>query len=115
MHTHPRIHTHPHTSSLQSAVQALRSEGGRGGLDAGVAEFSKEGRSKRPMRAPKSANVPVRVESWKEGEDARAFAEIIDVRSPAEFAEDHIPGAINMPCLTNEQRHEVGARNDTGW
>ncbi|MBK1791566.1 tRNA 2-selenouridine(34) synthase MnmH [Persicirhabdus sediminis] len=36
------------------------------------------------------------------------FDEIIDVRSPAEFAEDHIPGAINLPCLTNEQRAEVG-------
>ena len=25
---------------------------------------------------------------------------IIDVRSPAEFAEDHIPGAINLPVLS---------------
>ena len=33
---------------------------------------------------------------------------IIDVRSPAEFEEDHIPGAINMPVLDNEQRAEVG-------
>ena len=24
---------------------------------------------------------------------------IIDVRSPLEFAEDHIPGAVNMPVL----------------
>ncbi len=36
------------------------------------------------------------------------FDEIIDVRSPAEFAEDHIPGAINCPVLDNEQRIEVG-------
>jgi tRNA 2-selenouridine synthase len=34
--------------------------------------------------------------------------EIIDVRTPAEFAEDHIPGAINCPVLDNEQRIEVG-------
>ncbi|NCF47888.1 MAG: tRNA 2-selenouridine(34) synthase MnmH, partial [Alphaproteobacteria bacterium] len=33
---------------------------------------------------------------------------IIDVRSPAEFAEDHIPDAINMPVLNNEERAEVG-------
>ncbi|MFZ5616045.1 MAG: tRNA 2-selenouridine(34) synthase MnmH [Pseudomonadota bacterium] len=33
---------------------------------------------------------------------------IIDVRSPAEFAEDHIPGAINLPVLSNEERAEVG-------
>lgn len=36
------------------------------------------------------------------------FDTVIDVRSPAEFAEDHIPGAINLPALSNEQRAEVG-------
>ena len=36
------------------------------------------------------------------------FDEIIDVRSPAEFAEDHIPGAINCPVLDDAQRAEVG-------
>jgi tRNA 2-selenouridine synthase len=29
---------------------------------------------------------------------------VIDVRSPAEFAEDHVPGAINLPALSNEER-----------
>src|SRR5450631_2477655 len=33
---------------------------------------------------------------------------IIDVRSPAEFAEDHVPGAINCPVLDDEQRARVG-------
>jgi tRNA 2-selenouridine synthase len=36
------------------------------------------------------------------------FDMLIDVRSPAEFAEDHIPGAVNLPVLTNEERAEVG-------
>jgi len=36
------------------------------------------------------------------------FDAIIDVRTPAEFAEDHIPGAINLPVLSNEERAEVG-------
>ena len=27
------------------------------------------------------------------------FDAIIDVRSPSEFAEDHLPGAINLPVL----------------
>ena len=36
------------------------------------------------------------------------FDEIIDVRSPSEFAEDHIPGAVNHPVLNNEERHRVG-------
>ena len=36
------------------------------------------------------------------------FSEIIDVRSPAEFAEDHIPGAINLPVLNDEERATIG-------
>jgi tRNA 2-selenouridine synthase len=36
------------------------------------------------------------------------FDTIIDVRSPAEFAEDHIPGAINCPVLDDEERIRVG-------
>jgi tRNA 2-selenouridine synthase len=33
---------------------------------------------------------------------------IIDVRSPAEFAEDHMPGAVNWPVLDDQERHDVG-------
>ena len=36
------------------------------------------------------------------------FDMIIDVRSPGEFAEDHVPGAVNLPVLDNEQRASVG-------
>jgi tRNA 2-selenouridine synthase len=36
------------------------------------------------------------------------FDVIIDVRSPAEFALDHVPGAINLPVLNNEERIEIG-------
>lgn len=38
----------------------------------------------------------------------RNFDEIIDVRSPAEFAADHVPGAINCPALGDEQRARIG-------
>ena len=34
--------------------------------------------------------------------------EIIDVRSPAEYAEDHLPGAINLPVLDDAERARVG-------
>nr|CRH04571.1 putative Rhodanese-like protein [Candidatus Magnetococcus massalia] len=34
--------------------------------------------------------------------------QIIDVRSPAEFAEGHIPGAVNIPLFSNDERAEVG-------
>lgn len=36
------------------------------------------------------------------------FSDVIDVRSPAEFAEDHVPGAINLPVLDNVERAKVG-------
>ncbi|HEX6414707.1 MAG TPA: rhodanese-like domain-containing protein, partial [Burkholderiales bacterium] len=36
------------------------------------------------------------------------FDAIIDVRSPAEYAEDHVPGAISAPVLDDAERAEVG-------
>ena len=36
------------------------------------------------------------------------FTEIIDARSQAEFAEDHIAGAINMPVLNDQERIIIG-------
>jgi tRNA 2-selenouridine synthase len=36
------------------------------------------------------------------------YDDIIDARSPAEYAEDHIPGAISAPVLDNDQRALVG-------
>ena len=36
------------------------------------------------------------------------FDAVIDARSEGEFAEDHLPGAINWPSLDDAQRHEVG-------
>ena len=38
----------------------------------------------------------------------KQFDTIIDVRSPAEFAEDHIPGAVSAPVLDDDERAEVG-------
>jgi len=36
------------------------------------------------------------------------FDRIIDVRSPSEFAEDHLPGAVNWPVLDDDERRTVG-------
>lgn len=41
-------------------------------------------------------------------DEVSVFDTVIDVRTPAEFAEDHLPGSINCPVLSNEQRIEVG-------
>src|SRR5256885_7806101 len=36
------------------------------------------------------------------------FDEVIDVRSPAEFALDHVPAAVNCPVLDDAERAHVG-------
>ena len=36
------------------------------------------------------------------------FDTLIDARAPAEFAEDHLPGAVSMPVLNDEERARVG-------
>jgi tRNA 2-selenouridine synthase len=36
------------------------------------------------------------------------FDEIMDVRTPSEFALDHVPGARNLPVLSDEERARVG-------
>jgi tRNA 2-selenouridine synthase len=33
---------------------------------------------------------------------------VFDTRSPAEYAQGHIPGAINLPLFDNEERAEIG-------
>ncbi|WP_218509659.1 tRNA 2-selenouridine(34) synthase MnmH [Variovorax sp. dw_308] len=40
--------------------------------------------------------------------DIHEFDALIDARSPAEFALDHIPGAINCPVLDDDERRIVG-------
>src|SRR5688572_15079044 len=51
---------------------------------------------------------PMRYLNWQDCLKEKPFARIIDVRSPAEYAENHIPGAVNLPVLSNDERAEVG-------
>ena len=32
----------------------------------------------------------------------------IDLRAPSEFAAGAVPGAVNLPLLTDEERHRIG-------
>ena len=41
------------------------------------------------------------------------FDDIIDTRSPAEYAEDHAPGAINLPVLDNAERARIGTLHNS--
>ena len=45
-----------------------------------------------------------RTSSW----NSRDYSSIVDVRAPSEFADDHIPGAINLPVLDDAERAEIG-------
>lgn len=55
------------------------------------------------MVPPSKYTRPETVLNWKDGRLV-----IIDVRSPSEFLEDHIPGAVNLPVLSDDERSRVG-------
>jgi len=50
------------------------------------------------------ASVATPLSYW----DLRVFDDILDARSPAEYAEDHVPEAISVPVLDDEERALVG-------
>lgn len=39
---------------------------------------------------------------------AAGFDDIVDVRSPSEYALDHVPGAISLPAMSDAERAKVG-------
>ena len=53
-------------------------------------------------RAEATVATPLTLERLHE------FDAIIDARSPAEFADDRLPGAINAPTLDDEERARIG-------
>jgi len=55
-----------------------------------------------------SASSDSRIATVSSLDELDAFSDIIDVRSESEFAEDHMPGAINCPVLNDQERIEVG-------
>ncbi len=69
------------------------------------AEITPKPQSKPPHKLRPSGDVeslPLTVEQLQQ------YSAIIDVRSPAEFALDHLPNAINLPVLSNDERVVVG-------
>ena len=43
--------------------------------------------------------------------ELRDYSLVIDARSPREYADDHLPGAVNLPVVDNDQFAEVGTRH----
>src|SRR6266508_1008173 len=60
----------------------------------------------RNMRAKRSS--PLKQPTIVTVAQLDAFDEVIDVRSPAEFALDHVPEAVNCPVLDDAERAHVG-------
>jgi tRNA 2-selenouridine synthase len=56
----------------------------------------------------KKANLPAALDIRSFLQQASSGLPVIDVRTPKEFEHGHIPGAINMPLFSNEERAEVG-------
>jgi len=56
----------------------------------------------QPPRPDASVATPLALQ------DLQGYGAILDARSPAEFAEDHLPGAINTPVLDDDERAQVG-------
>ena len=49
--------------------------------------------------------MPIKyIKNW----ELKSFDNIIDVRSPNEYQEDHIPNSTNLPVLNNLERKEIG-------
>jgi tRNA 2-selenouridine synthase len=66
-------------------------------VEAGAAAASR--RRERPGERPRDVATVAQID---------LFDEVIDVRSPAEFADDHVPGARSFPVLSNDERAEIG-------
>lgn len=60
------------------------------------------------MIAPLPPGPPPRHAARATIDDLGAFRDRIDVRSPAEYADDHVPGAANLPVLDDAERARIG-------
>jgi len=60
------------------------------------------------MNAPLPPGPPPRFEGRATVAALADLPDRIDVRTPSEFAEDHLPGAVNMPVLSDAERAQVG-------
>ena len=60
------------------------------------------------MKTPLPPGPPLRTTTRADVAEWASYAERIDVRSPGEFAADHLPGAINLPVLDDAERTRVG-------
>lgn len=58
--------------------------------------------------APLPPGPPPRPDATASIDEIARYVDRIDVRSPGEFALDHVPGAVNLPILDDDERARVG-------
>jgi tRNA 2-selenouridine synthase len=62
----------------------------------------------RPIPTSRSAG-PLVLPAWRAGRATLpAGVPVVDLRSPAEYDEDHLPGAVNVPLFDDDERAIVG-------
>lgn len=60
------------------------------------------------MITPLPPGPPPRAAAKTSVDELASYRDRIDVRTPGEYAEDHVPGAINLPVLDDAERARVG-------
>jgi tRNA 2-selenouridine synthase len=78
--------------------------------DAEVPVMESDEISSAPDRAAEGAEPPVHPAQLGV-RDFESYALIIDARSPHEYEEDHIPGAVNLPVVDDGEYAEVGTKH----
>lgn len=79
-----------------------------GGADGAAGDRARTDRTGRAEQLARSVESPRMRFYTAAVADLDAFDAIVDVRSPAEYALDHIPGALNAPVLDDAQRARIG-------
>jgi len=60
------------------------------------------------VRSSVNVNEPTFITAADLALETATFSEIIDVRSPSEFAEDAVAGAVNLPVMDDAERARIG-------
>jgi len=74
-------------------------------------DFSATQTQKRTMPPPIGTAASLVHPHQIEVQEFSSYALVIDARSPHEYAEDHIPGAINLPVVDDVEYAEVGTKH----
>jgi tRNA 2-selenouridine synthase len=76
-------------------------------------EISAARAGRHAMQAPVETAAALVHPHQLEVQEFSSYSLVIDARSPHEYEEDHIPGAVNLPVVDDAEYAEVGTRHKT--